>query len=181
MSKQVEFSEIQNLAADLDFKPSMRDREAKSKFWTRLVDDPFGDVEAYGTRDAAERLTGMKLSSWDKPGYKDWFFNKEEHKHRIEYLFHLALDAAEEVLLNSDPKAQGARVQLIKALSELAGKMPPRNGGAVQVQNNALSGAIAGMDKAQLELYVQKHDGNSLRLSASKGDTSSTITIDTEE
>lgn len=157
MGRMSELGDLLSTAAsELEFKPTKKDRELKARFWVRFSEDPFADRETYSKRAMAERLTGAKLTRWDEEGFADWFFNRDEHRHKIEYLFGLSLDAAEEILLNNDPKVQGARVQLIRALSELAGKVPHKQA-TIQVTNNtAISGAIDSMSKAELELYLSK-------------------------
>ena len=155
MARMSDFQEVVEQALDADYRPNRKERQAKAAFWSQAADDPFMNVEAYraGTKGALEAYIGMKLPSWSED-FKAWFFNRQEHKHRVEYLFGLALDAAEEILLNNDPKVQGARVQLIRALSELAGKVPHKQA-AIQIQNNTIaSGLIDNMTKEQLEAYV---------------------------
>jgi hypothetical protein len=73
-----------------------------------------------------------------------------------------------EILVNNDPKVQGARVQLIRALSELAGKVPHKQASIKAAGTSALSSAIDNMDAAQLELYLRRNGVGELRVSASK-------------
>lgn len=170
MGKQTEISEIVNQAIeDLVYKPTRRERELKAKLWVAIQDDPFLDKDSYlNSKEAAEKAAGGKLVNWNSPGYKEWLFNKDEHRQRLEYLFGLSLDAMEEILVNNDPKVQGARVQLIRALSELAGKVPHKQASIKAAGASALSSAIDSMDAAQLELYLRRSGVGELRVSASK-------------
>lgn len=133
------------LEAEPFFEPSMGQRRAKANFWTAWQDDPTLDPELM-TADTAARLSGNRTVRrwWTEPGFKAWFMNKDEQRQRLEYLFELSMDAAEDILTNSDPKAQGARVQLIKHMSELANKMPSKS--------NSLGAGLDGMVKAILSM-----------------------------
>lgn len=155
MGKQTELvTTLNEMVEESLYRPSKREKEAKAAYWVAIADDPFFSKEQARKREVAERLAGTKLASWDKPGFQDWFFNRAEFKVRLEYLFGLCLDAAEEILVNNDPKVQGARVQLIRALSELAGKVPHKQA-TIQVTNNtAISGAIDNMSREDLERYL---------------------------
>jgi hypothetical protein len=155
MARMSDFEEAVEKVLEADYRPNRRERQAKAAFWSQVGDDPFVNVEAYrnGTKANLEAYLRLKLPNWSND-FRDWFFNRQEHKHRVEYLFGLALDAAEEILVNNDPKVQGARVQLIRALSELAGKVPHKQA-SIQIQNNTIaSGLIDTMSKEQLEAYV---------------------------
>jgi hypothetical protein len=141
---------------DTIYKPNRRDRELKAAFWNAMANDPFARADDFKDRATTERYLGKALANWNSDGFCEWFFNKDEHKHKIEYLFGIALDAAEEILLNNDPKVQGARVQLIRALSELAGKVPHKQAQVLIQNNTAISGAIDNMSREQLEQYVAR-------------------------
>jgi hypothetical protein len=141
---------------DTIYKPTRRDRELKAAFWQAIVSDPFAHAGDFKDKASVEKYLGKTVYNWNADGFHEWFFNKDEHKHKIEYLFGIALDAAEEILLNNDPKVQGARVQLIRALSELAGKVPHKQAQVLIQNNTAISGAIDNMSREQLEQYVAK-------------------------
>lgn len=155
MGKQTELvTTLNEMVEESLYKPTKREKEAKAAYWVAIGDDPFFSKEQARKREVAERLAGTRLMAWEKPGFQEWFFNKTEFKIRLEYLFGLCLEAAEEILLNNDPKVQGARVQLIRALSELAGKVPHKQA-TIQVTNNtAISGAIDTMSREDLERYL---------------------------
>lgn len=142
----------------------------KAQFWTRVADNPLfsGAVTSAMARQVLD--SEYVAQAWKKPGFKEWFSNKDEYRERLEYLFSKALDAAEEILLNQDIKAQSARVNMIKSISELASKIPGR--GADSKKSNGLANAIGSMDRAELELLLEKN-GVNVRMTASKGDPSS--------
>lgn len=149
----------------------------KARFWQRAADDPMLDAQN-APLDTIRKLTGSEaVGKWFQiPGFREWFLNKDEHREKLEYLFGLALDAAEQILVNQDPKAQSARVNVIKVLSELAGKFPTKNA----APKDSLSSAINQMDKIQLEAYLQKN-GVTMQLSASKNDTITVTPIESED
>ena len=75
---------------------------------------------------------------------------------RLDYLLHLALASAEDVLLNTDPKAQSARVQMVKIVAEMAGKL--KGGTAASPNQNAndkKKKAIEAMGKEELVQFLQ--------------------------
>lgn len=165
-----ELSNLGEVLEELSFKPLPRDRELKAKFWVRVNSDPLASSDLAQTKANAERLVQAKLPNWALSGFQDWFFNKDEARQKISYSVMLALDALNDVLLNTDPKAQGARVQAIKVAMELGG-MTAKSSTNIQV-NTQIGNQIQSMDKQQLEAYIQKTSG---LLSASS------IVLDVEE
>lgn len=157
MSRNPEISNVIEQIEELSYKPLPRDRELKAKFWVRASSDPIGLSDLAMTRNNAERLCQAKLGSWDLPGFQDWFFNKDEFRQKLEYSVAIALDALNDVLLNTDPKVQGARVQAIKVAMDLAGKTQGKQTN-IQV-NNQIGQQIQQMDKKQLEAYIAKSAG----------------------
>lgn len=153
MARNPEITNAIELLEDLSYKPLPRDRELKAKFWVRASSDPLATSDVALTRANAERLCQVKLPNWDLPGFQDWFFNKDEFRQKIEYSVSLALDALNDVLVNTDPKAQGARVQAIKVAMDLAGRTPRQS---TNIQVNNVGSQIASMSKAELEAYIQK-------------------------
>lgn len=161
--------QIENLEAatsELVYHPSEREKRLKAQFWMRAQDNPIltGKIDYPSVRKVLG--TDYLEEKWRLPGFQDWFLNRQEFRERLEYLANLALDQMEKILLNEDPKAQSARVNMIKHVSELANKLPR------QAQSASNSGqlvqAIGGMDKAQLELLLEKN-GVNVKLLASKG------------
>lgn len=153
--KKVNHRAVEALAEEvgLNFKPTGDQRKIKARFWAHVEASPFGpDVSKLGPEEIARKTKCSALSNWwKKPGFKDWFMNNNEHRERLEYLFDIALSAAEDVLLNTDPKAQSARVNMIKTISELASKMPNKQHTVV------LDRDIAKMDEQQLREYIARH------------------------
>ena len=62
------------------------------------------------------------------------------------------MDAAEEILLNDDPKLAGARVSLIKAVAEMGNEMPSKKD-----SGNSIDDFISKMTKRELEQYIAKN------------------------
>jgi hypothetical protein len=127
MSKEIKNSTrleaIPQLAGEVVFLPSPNHRRVKSKFWTRF-DSLTGSVSSVSMQQAMGITGESNLKKWwDQPGFKEWFLNMDESRERLEYLFMIALDAAEQVLLDPEANAN-AKVNLIKVLAQLAGKEP---------------------------------------------------------
>lgn len=157
--KSVSFSTepVKNLnelatAVGADFSPSADQRKIKARFWTLMQSAPFGTrPDKMGPEEIIRKTRTPALSNWWKvPGFKEWFLNHTEHQERLEYLFDLALSAAEEILMNDDPKAQSARVNMVKTISELARKMPTKQ------QTVVLDKEVANMTEEQLREFIAK-------------------------
>lgn len=173
-----------HVEAEPFFEPSVAQRRAKANFWTAWQDDPTLDPELM-TADTAARLSGNRTVRrwWGEPGFKPWFMNKDEQRQRLEYLFELSMDAAEDILTNADPKAQGARVQLIKHMSELANKMPSKSGG-LGAGLDGMVKAILAMGEVELKALLQKQGAAISMKTANKPkqlEKQAQKTLDTEE
>lgn len=134
---------------EISYKPLPKDKELKARYLVKASDDPLQTTDLHQNRHHIERLIGAKLPNWEEPGFQDWFFNRDEHRQKLEHLFSLALDAAQDILLNTDPKVQGARVQVIKAVADLAGKVPKQ-----QLQVNNVHAQINAMSEDQLRAFL---------------------------
>src|ERR1019366_2562449 len=97
-----------------DSGTSIRPTEAqvriKAKFWRSWAEQPLLNSQP-PTLALIKSITGSAAIGtwWAKAGFQDWFLNTSVSDERIEYLMHLALSAAEDILLNDDPKAAGPR------------------------------------------------------------------------
>jgi len=161
-NSKLDVDKLAELKSELVFLPSPVHRSAKTKFWARY--DSLLDGSGTPSKAEAIQLTGEpKLAKWwYLPGFKEWFLNQDEARERLEYLYMLALDAAEQVLL--DPEAQAnARVQMIKVIASLAGKEPTK-----QVQY--IDQDIQLMDTEKLRAYIEKHAPRLVTPANSEGD-----------
>ena len=118
---------LAKLADSVLYAPSPSQQKAKARFFNRFESSPFLSLDSITAVQAME-ITGIRSIKdwWSKPGFKDWFLNRNEAGEKLEYLFSLALDTAEQIL--RDPEAQtNAKVQMIKIAAELADKMPSKH------------------------------------------------------
>ena len=131
------------------FRPLPSQRQAKTRYWALVSEQAIlEDLEAHDPYELARTIQCPALPAWlENPQFRVWFGNKHEHLQRIEYLFDLALDAAEQILQNEDPKAQSARVAMIKVLSDLANKRRTEKIADTQINQ---------MTEQQLREYVKK-------------------------
>lgn len=153
---------------DVSFIPSPSQRACKARFWKRMDFDP--DMASNITLAGAIQLTknGELNRWWNQEGFQDWFLNKEEEGERIQYLYMLWMDKAEDLLL--DPMANhNAVVQLGKIIAQLAGK---------DNQEKFADEFIAKMNPKQLREYIEKRTPKLLRQST---DTVETETIKDDE
>lgn len=136
---------------EIVFIPSGAQRKAKAAFWVSFTDNPVSDAENVTLAQALQITGESRLQKWwSMVGFKDWFLNKEENKQRLEYIYSLALDSAEEILIDPDANPS-AKVQMIKVIAELANKMPQK-----WKTEKFLDADIQRMDKHQLESYLEK-------------------------
>jgi hypothetical protein len=152
-------STIEALVEDVVFRPTEEHRKLKSRFLSRIADNPLVDASEMGLHDIQAIIGTSSLGKhWNAPGFRDWFLNVGEYQERMEELFSLALDAARDILVSQDPKSQGARASMVKTMAELAGKMKPKKdeGAAAAVAARL----IASMDQAQLSMYLSKNGVN---------------------
>jgi len=144
-----ELSELAE-AVGVGFVPNRAQRAIKARFWT-LLSNSFSPRNPHEmtNMEIAKTVRDNRVHAWfATPGFKDWFMNSTEHIERLEYLFDLALQAAEDVLLCDDPKAMSARVNMVRVIAELAKKMPSK--GQEQFQDEKISK----MSKAELEDFL---------------------------
>lgn len=141
---------LAELVGDLTFLPSPEQRKAKSAYWTVRADSPLQADRI--TLQEAQSATGEgRLRKWwTLPGFPEWFANREEFRQRVEYLANLALDTAEEILLDRNVNAN-ARVQMAKLVIEAANRMPQKYQKELYVDEK-----VAQMGKKELEEYIRK-------------------------
>lgn len=143
------------VAGEVIFQPTEAQRRLKATLLAKLEDNPLYDLASLTLAQVQDITSNASVQKWwSVPGFSDWLLDSNENKAKLEYLFALALDAAEQVLMNTDPKAQGSRVAMIKALAELAGKMPGKSTTNETKNTKDLSTAIASMDRAQLMAFL---------------------------
>lgn len=136
---------------ELVFEPSAAQRAAKTAFWVRYEEMPLADITDINVTMAMQLSGNRSVGNWWKrPGFEDWFLNKQEWKQRIEYLAMLSLEVAEDIL-NDDRAPAAAKVNLIKALNELANKMPAKS-----KEVKLIDEGISNMNKEQLREFIEK-------------------------
>lgn len=140
---------LSSVAPEVIFQPTEAQRRLKASLLAKLNDNPLYELATL-TLTQVQELTGSSTVQkwWSVPGFTDWLLDTDENRAKLEYLFSLALDAAEQILMNTDPKAQGSRVSMIKVLAELAGKIPGKAPAAAAKTNEIQ--AVQSMDRAQL-------------------------------
>lgn len=139
---------LKDARKSLIFSPNHAQRKAKAKFWTRM-DTGLGSPNLMSAAIVSEIIGEAAVKKWwSLPGFREWFFNEQEAKERLEYLFMLALDSAEYILLDENANAS-AKVQMIKVLAALSGKDQER-------EQKLLDEKIQKMDMKQLQEYIKR-------------------------
>jgi len=139
------------------FHPTEAQARIRARFWARMADNPLVDARSITLAQAQQMTQSAALATWwRKTGFQEWFLSSTVVDERLDYLLHLALASAEDVLLNTDPKAQSARVQMVKIVAEMAGKL---KGGTAsspnQNANDKKKKAIEAMGKEELVQFLQ--------------------------
>lgn len=159
---------------DALYRPTAEEMAWKAKFWET---SPTLSSEL-NSNDFARILGVQKVKqSYAKPGFKEWFLNRDDYKWRIQYLFLRAMTALEEIVENNDPKAQSARVNAIKLLIEMAGKNPKQEASSGM---DEIARQIGSMDKVQLDAFLEK-EGAKLHMKATGTNSSKDIIDITKE
>lgn len=149
------------------FRPSEAQSRVKSRFWSRWAGGSAGlqlltsssDPEKV-TLAAAQSVTGSSALAawWVRPGFKDWFLNTQATEEKVDHLLFLALSAAEEILTNPDPRAQSARVSMIKTVAEMAGRLGATARAAASAAPSAQDRKIQAIEKmnpAELKEFLK--------------------------
>lgn len=146
--KQVNNVDILELKKDIElvFVPTPNQRACKARFWKRMDFDP--SMVNKVTLSGAVRITNNTQLNhwWRQVGFEDWFCNKDEAGERIEYLYMLWMDKAEELLLNPDAN-HNAIVQIGKIIANLSGR---------EGQEKFMDESIQKMSKQQLQAFIDK-------------------------
>ena len=145
-----EVAQLPAVADGLLFQPTGALRALKSRFLVRIQDNPLIEYESL-TKDALKRLTQQKAlieDNWERPGFKEWLFNRDENRERLEQLFTTALDAIERVLLSDDIKTASAKINALKVIGELANKFPK--------QGEKEKDPMSNMSRQELENFLEK-------------------------
>lgn len=143
------------------FQPSKAQRALKARFWT-LVSNSLSikNPRTMTTMEIAQTVRDNRIMNWwNVAGFQDWFLNNTEHIEKLEYLFDLALTAAEDVLLSDDPKSASAKVNMVKVIAELARKMPTRG-----ESKDFADDKVARMSKEELQEYLKAHGFQSMAI-----------------
>jgi hypothetical protein len=104
-------------------RPTEAQVRVKARFWAKWAEQPLvgGQTPSLATIQAITGSAAIK-TWWSRAGFADWFLNTRVTDERLEYLMHLALSAAEDILLSDDPRTAGYRVSMIKTVAEMAGR-----------------------------------------------------------
>lgn len=145
---------MSHLLADVAFVPHPEMRRVKAAFWVMQSENPLYDP-AHITREQASSLTGESrlLRWWSMEGFPQWFTNRDEFRHRLQYVADLALDSLEAILVN-DQSQDSARVRAAQIVLEAAGKMPSRS--TSTSKSGDQDDRITRMDRKELEEYIRR-------------------------
>lgn len=151
-------SSVSTSEADLGilFKPTEAMVRVKARFWAKWGMNPLQAPGQVTLATAQQMTQSAALGAWwPKPGFVTWFCNTSVTEERLDYLLHLALSSAEDILLNTDPKAQSARVQMVKIVAEMAGKLKGAPTAGPAVAEAKKRQAIEAMSKTELVSFLK--------------------------
>lgn len=146
--KKVNNIDVLELQKQVDtvWLPSPSQRACKAKFWKRM-DFDFQLAEKITLAGAIQVTRNSELNRWwGQDGFQEWFLNRDEASERIEYLYMLWMDKAEELLLNPDAN-HNAIVQIGKIIAQLSGR---------DQQEKYADDNIQKMSPQQLKAFIEK-------------------------
>lgn len=148
-----DIEKVTELVQELSYSPNGEERRAKAKLIAALEDNPVTDWASL-TSAAAVQLTGDERIArwWSKPGFAEWFCNKNEFRAKAEFLLDVMLDGLVELAASSDPRTFSSKINAIKVLVEITGR------GAKSSKVKVLDTEIP-TDPDELREYIAKLEG----------------------
>lgn len=152
LTNSKEATEAVSTALDeLSFQPAPLHQQMKAQFWSRYVPNPFESRENISLASVQEVVSDARLRRyWHVPGFKEWFINQDEGKERLEYLWMVGLDTAEQILRDPAVNA-GAKTNMLKLLAEVTGRLV-RGSNKDEKFSDA---AVNSMSKDELEKWLK--------------------------
>lgn len=138
---------------DLSFQPSPIQQSLKAQFWARFIPGPLDDPKKLTLPLVQSIVNDAKLKRyWNLPGFKEWFSNQNENVERVEYLWAVGLDAAEQILRDSSTNP-AVKVNLLKLLADVTGRLSSKNR---PVEEKYADEAINKMSQDELKEWLSK-------------------------
>ena len=138
------------------FLPTQAMVRMKARFWAKWAEQPLLH-QREPTLALVRSITGSAAITawWARAAFRDWFLNTAVTDERLDWLLHLALSAAEDILLSDDPKGASARVAMVKTVVDMAGRGGPKAGQAAK-QDDRKAAAIGAMGREELLELLSK-------------------------
>ena len=156
-TEKVQIAALGAVATELVYHPTRIEQACKAEFWIKWNDGPTRSTDKLSAAAVAQILDrGTLNKAWSKPGFKDWFLNKDEFRIRAEYLALRAMDKFEELMDHSDK--DDVQLKAAKELATLAGKYAPEKREII-----VADAAIQKMDIPALRDFIRTHE-DSIRL-----------------
>ena len=136
--------------ADILWRPTEAQVRVKSKFWSKWAVSPMLHGKE-PSKDLIRQLTSsVKVDEWwERPGFKEWFLNSTSNDDRLQWLVHLALNAAQDLLLSDDSRNSTARAAMIRLVLDLATRGSTGPAGTKQAAKSPID-SVAELSKEQL-------------------------------
>ncbi len=151
-ASKLDTEELAKVAEDILFQPSPLMQTMKAQFWARFQPGPVNDTANLTLPTVQQYVSDPRLKKyWSTPGFKEWFTNQDENRERIEYLWMVGLDTAEQILRDSNAQPN-AKVQLLKLLAEVAGKLPKPG----KNDEKFADASINNMDAKELKAWLKR-------------------------
>lgn len=146
--KQSGKTSLGKLAKEVTFNPSARQSKIKASFWSRHPRGLAAEDMTVANVMAIVKDPGMQ-DWWGKPGFQDWFFNQEEGKEKLNYLFIKAIDTCENILDDERANAN-AKVKVLELVAKLLDKFPNPH------KHQFADDDVNKMSEAELEKFLEK-------------------------
>ncbi len=138
---------LETVAEEL-FKPSVPQRKVKAAFWASWKEGP---SKGKPTISAAIEVTRCStLENWaQEAGFREWFFNDQDHLQRLEYLFDMGLDMLEEIMETGDKAAD--KLKAFEYVAKLAQKL-----NKPETVIKYMDKGVQDMDIEELDAFIKK-------------------------
>jgi hypothetical protein len=137
----------------LVYSPSDEEMQAKAAFWGKAHQNPQINPDNITLATVDSILADSRLKRWwGRPGFKEWFTNKDEWVQKLEYAIQVGVDRMIQLFSESDPKLASAQVRAFEVLARLANREPAR-----VKEVKLLDRDIQDMDQKTLNEYIERN------------------------
>ena len=137
-------------ADEIVYLPTHNEKSCKAEFWVKWNDGPTRSTDKISVTAVAQVLGRQTVNkSWSKPGFKEWFLNKDEFRIKVEQLSMMAVGELQSLM--ADEKSD-VRLKAATKVLELANKFTPKKQEVI-----VADAAIQKMDIPELKEFIRRN------------------------